>query len=150
MSLADAYDIEEDTSYDSHQKRKKAADMMVPIMKIQLPDELLRTISQFLFYDISSNVYHEKRQTQYYKSIMQCVVKEFKQCRYNEYKLYRLPNFHNIEFRIGCHLLNIDTILHFHLVMCTRCGCYKHDCVNYFEFNEIIYPLPLRAMCICH
>jgi hypothetical protein len=128
MSLADAYDIQKDMIYDSHQKRKNAADMMVPIMKIQLPDELLRTVSQFLFYDISSNVYHEKRQTQYYRSIMQCVVNEFKQCRYNE---RRFTNFHNVEFRVfgysGFHnnFLFEGLMKHFFLSMCTRCGCYR-------------------------
>jgi hypothetical protein len=123
MSLADAYDIQKDMIYDSYQKRKNAVDMMVQIMKIQLPDELLRTVSQFLFYDISSNIYNEKRQVQYYKSIMRCVIEEFKQCRYFE---RQYTNFHNVSFRVfGHNTLFNSPFKHFFLSMCTRCGCYR-------------------------
>jgi hypothetical protein len=120
MSLADAYQIEMDMIYDARQKRKNAADMMVPIMKIQLPDELLRTVSQFLFYDIRSNAYHEKRETQYYRSIMQYVVDKFNYCRRQNYSCRRLCCC-DVEFEYNYMTKNI------YFTICTQCGNYRHQ-----------------------
>ena len=60
---------------ESHTKRINANDMMVEIMQIDLPDEVLRHMSTFLFYDIRSNEYHEKQQADYYKYKLWMIVK---------------------------------------------------------------------------
>ena len=61
--------------YNSLEKRVTAQNKMVPIMQINLPDDVLRHMATFLFYDIGSKVYEEKVETDLNKVLMRYIVR---------------------------------------------------------------------------
>ena len=128
--MANFYNISYEMSCLSQSKRKNASDMMVQIMNINLPDELLRCISTYVFYDISSNAYQEKQYMHYYKSAMRYIVHEFKECRVS------LPLcgsiFVNVQYKINGYTImgwEKDQIIYQRIILslCQRCGNYRSD-----------------------
>ena len=59
----------------SLEKRVTAQNKMVPIMQIDLPDDVLRHMATFLFHDIRSKAYKEKEETDLNKALMRYIVR---------------------------------------------------------------------------
>lgn len=106
-------------------KRKHANNMMVQIMLITLPDELLRYISTYVFYDINSNLYRENQLSSFYQQTMRQIIQEFTYCRKMCYVNERV---HNIRFKINQHDFHgFHMYENMILSLCTRCGNYRSE-----------------------
>lgn len=135
MTEFDIYNVQINMEVNMIYKRQKANDIMVEVMKLHLPDDVLRYTSHFLFYDISSNAYYEHNQRIYYRQVMQYIVHKIPTCFFSRYHCYFFAGW--------CVILNEEDdakkkTIHSH--NCLHCGNY---------FLESLYPRDPRILCQC-
>jgi hypothetical protein len=135
MTETDKYNIVCHLIQESETKRKNATTNMVEIMKIELPDEIMRHISSFAFYDVNTKVYYEKRKADYYKSVMRSVIQNFTTCFFSRNIFHYWSGL--------CIIINEEdetkkTTIYSHV--CNRCG-------NFCE--ESLFPRHFRTICKC-
>ena len=109
----------------SLEKRVTAQNKMVPIMQIDLPDDVLRHMATFLFHDVNSKVYKEIEDTEYYKYVMGEIVQNafhlntrFKQI----FTFYR-------QYSVVCYTYHIShphTNRLMQMYICNTCGNYRN------------------------
>ena len=134
MSIYDIHDILTSMEKRSNRQRQKATNMMVPMMLINLPDEIMKYTSTFLFYDIESHAYEEKKKTDYYKAVMKCVVDELTTSFFSRRSCSTWGGFCVVINEMDIHRKTI------YGYFCHRCG----QCIE-----ESLFPRHVRTLCTC-